>query len=299
MTFGRILMLAVLGCSIGFVSISSRGAPPPAPIVKDLQARLLNAGFSPGPVDGFWGRNTESALRAFQDASALPPSGRLDVETAARLDIDISAEQGVETDINDMLASGRLEVKALGGRMDRVIIEMRSRLPYVVGVRIPIGTYFVASASDIQNMVSTGEVKQTLNSADWETVTVPAASTSLAKSSGADGSRLKLQALPASSDLPKLLPALTSSGSPFPARQAAIWLLTDNPTFEDLRVLLQSRDGISATRSINETQAAEAMRVCSEAGIDIESRKIWADRATIQRKLSEGALKEWLEQGTE
>lgn len=50
-----------------------------------LQLRLKEAGFDPGPVDGRLGDKTAAALKAFQTAHGLAPSGVLEVGTLARL----------------------------------------------------------------------------------------------------------------------------------------------------------------------------------------------------------------------
>ncbi|MEW6661793.1 MAG: L,D-transpeptidase family protein [Bacillota bacterium] len=46
--------------------------------VRELQERLLELGYSPGPLDGFFGPLTEKALKAFQTANNLPATGRTD-----------------------------------------------------------------------------------------------------------------------------------------------------------------------------------------------------------------------------
>lgn len=43
--------------------------------VEDLQRGLEKAGFSPGPIDGDLGRQTRSAIRAFQEANHLTADG--------------------------------------------------------------------------------------------------------------------------------------------------------------------------------------------------------------------------------
>lgn len=49
------------------------------------QRRLKAAGFDPGPVDGVLGPRTRSALRDFQQARGLAPTGQLDAPTRALL----------------------------------------------------------------------------------------------------------------------------------------------------------------------------------------------------------------------
>jgi lipoprotein-anchoring transpeptidase ErfK/SrfK len=49
------------------------------------QVALDRAGFSPGEIDGKGGKNTETALRAFQQAQQLTPTGEVDSATASRL----------------------------------------------------------------------------------------------------------------------------------------------------------------------------------------------------------------------
>ena len=49
------------------------------------QVALDRAGFSPGEIDGRPGSNTERALRAFQEAQGLTPTGELDSATTTRL----------------------------------------------------------------------------------------------------------------------------------------------------------------------------------------------------------------------
>lgn len=63
-------------------------APPPGrPVQNFLEAQieLARRGFSPGPIDGVFGRQTEAALLAFQEAQELPRTGQLDLATRDRL----------------------------------------------------------------------------------------------------------------------------------------------------------------------------------------------------------------------
>jgi hypothetical protein len=46
--------------------------------VSGAQARLVNLGFAPGPIDGVLGPRTEAAIREFQASKGLEETGQLD-----------------------------------------------------------------------------------------------------------------------------------------------------------------------------------------------------------------------------
>ena len=54
-------------------------------MVKAAQQALKDQGLDPGVVDGRMGPKTEAALRAFQKAHGMEPTGQLDVKTTDAL----------------------------------------------------------------------------------------------------------------------------------------------------------------------------------------------------------------------
>ena len=54
-------------------------------LVRKTQLSLMDQGFDPQGADGAFGKNTEAAVKAFQQAHALEPSGQVDVSTWAKL----------------------------------------------------------------------------------------------------------------------------------------------------------------------------------------------------------------------
>ena len=72
--------------------------------------------------------------------------------------------------------------------------------------------------------------------------------------------------------------------------QAAVWIITDDATYNDLGRLRENR-----VRMIGKNRAAEAMKICDEAGIDIMKKNIWRDRNRILQAISNSELREWLE----
>ena len=58
--------------------------------VREVQRALQSKGHETGPIDGVFGPQTASALRAFQRAQGLNESGEMDAQTLASLGVDDS-----------------------------------------------------------------------------------------------------------------------------------------------------------------------------------------------------------------
>jgi peptidoglycan hydrolase-like protein with peptidoglycan-binding domain len=59
-------------------------------LIEELQQALTKAGYDPGPADGTFGRRTEAAVIAFQEANGLSVDGRVGPETASALNSAIA-----------------------------------------------------------------------------------------------------------------------------------------------------------------------------------------------------------------
>jgi peptidoglycan hydrolase-like protein with peptidoglycan-binding domain len=55
--------------------------------IRLVQSALNRDGFPVGRVDGIWGANTQTALQNFQTSRALAPTGQLDKQTFAALNL--------------------------------------------------------------------------------------------------------------------------------------------------------------------------------------------------------------------
>lgn len=69
-----------------------RGAS--GPPTEELQARLLTAGFQPGPRDGHYGPRTEGAVKSLQSWMDLKVTGAVSVETIEALERVLAQEVG-------------------------------------------------------------------------------------------------------------------------------------------------------------------------------------------------------------
>jgi peptidoglycan hydrolase-like protein with peptidoglycan-binding domain len=79
----KTVRLVAVATAIVLMTVSPATARDSA--VTRAQEALKQAGHDPGPIDGVVGARTTAALRAYQQAQGLRPTGRLDDETLAKL----------------------------------------------------------------------------------------------------------------------------------------------------------------------------------------------------------------------
>jgi peptidoglycan hydrolase-like protein with peptidoglycan-binding domain len=77
--------------------------------VKKVQEALKAQGQDPGPIDGIMGSKTRAALKAFQEASGLKGTGRVDDETAQKLGVERPKRPA--TEVKKEEAKGKKEAK--------------------------------------------------------------------------------------------------------------------------------------------------------------------------------------------
>lgn len=77
--------------------------------VKTAQLALKGLGFEPGREDGYFSKETETAVKAFQQTNELPISGKIDLQTADTLNQQVAELRGKEE--NDLQL--KMAIKAL------------------------------------------------------------------------------------------------------------------------------------------------------------------------------------------
>jgi len=200
-------------------------------------------------------------------------------------------------DIVDLLEERKIEAQTRGSGIQAVNVRVRRLVPYPVAVRIPVGTYFVSQDSSSQNMVTTAETTLTLHSDDWTSVSPAAACANRPRDIPGDTDRFAVQRSPNQEELARLMPILERAGATYAVRQAAVWIVTDDANYKDLGSLVRRSQWSSpfgGTRLICEREAAEALRICETAGVEVRRKAIWQDREVILRGLEDGDLKNWL-----
>uniref|UniRef100_A0A7U3YC99 Carboxyl-terminal protease n=1 Tax=Geobacillus sp. (strain Y4.1MC1) TaxID=581103 RepID=A0A7U3YC99_GEOS0 len=76
--------------------------------VKNAQQMLKGIGFDPGRTDGYFSKETEAAVKAFQKANKLPPTGKIDKNTADVLQAKVM--EAIRNEDNDVQLKTAMKV---------------------------------------------------------------------------------------------------------------------------------------------------------------------------------------------
>jgi peptidoglycan hydrolase-like protein with peptidoglycan-binding domain len=77
--------------------------------VKEAQEILKDAGFEPGSIDGIIGGQTRSAIKEFQIAKSLKPTGKIDSTTLLALNREKEAPKNLKQDDTEKVLQLRLQ----------------------------------------------------------------------------------------------------------------------------------------------------------------------------------------------
>ena len=196
--------------------------------------------------------------------------------------------------IYDLIQENKIEVEATGSGISSLSLKIKPKVNFNIKVHIPAGTLFTANRGSTQNMVSTKSKSVTIEvevkpgvdigiekkEQPATYVDVPVACANLHKDVPASTDTFTIEKSPNQEELEKLLPILDAEDAIYPVKQAAIWIITDDADYNDLGTLICK----NGARAINESEAAEALRLIDKAGIDINNKAIRKDRDKIQEE---------------
>jgi len=231
-------------------------------------------------------------ISRFAQATATP---RLTATTA------VTAAPDIRGTLVDLLEAGQIEARPRGSSIDELELDLKRLIDKPMEVEIEVGTYFVSHSGSVQNMVVLQEVVVRLDHDGWieELLEVACANKRRQIPDAADTfDILRASEQP---ELQMLLESMDSSAreswgyQSYDVHQAAIWIVTDDATYIGLGTLVRGTgfEGFRS-RAIDEDDAARAMQLVDDAGIDITTKAIWDDRETIAAGVEDPALAAWI-----
>lgn len=212
------------------------------------------------------------------------------------------SQQPVATtdDLVDLIAQHRVEAEVVGSGIQTVTVRVRATLPQSqpIAFTVPVGTFFAASNSASQSMVSTTERASSILGDGWVTITVPAACANKPRNIPGLQDRFSVRRLPQQAELATAVKALDGARASYPIVQAAVWIITDNATFGGMGTLIRrpfNSPLATGTRVISPDDATRALKILDGAGINIERKAIWLqDRQILATKVTDKSLADWL-----
>jgi hypothetical protein len=82
-----VIMVLILGLSVAIQAAKYDAT------VEQVQKKLQELGYDPGPADGLWGKKTEAAVKKFQKDHGLAVTGKLDEDTKEKLGLQKVKEE--------------------------------------------------------------------------------------------------------------------------------------------------------------------------------------------------------------
>jgi tetratricopeptide (TPR) repeat protein len=196
----------------------------------------------------------------------------------------------------DLIAQGKLVAEIRGSDIGSVVLRVRriSRDPDPdpLFFNVPLGTFFTAANSSSQNMVVIAPRLLRLANAKWLSISIPTACANMTRKIPNAKDRFTAGLLSDRSDLSHIITVLYYEDAAPNVVQAAVWIITDNATFDGLGTLVDNK---THSRTIGADDAARAMKFIADAGIEIDNYDIWKiDRFRLSTMVMDKPLAGWL-----
>ncbi|MFH1184068.1 MAG: hypothetical protein V1755_03395 [Chloroflexota bacterium] len=205
-----------------------------------------------------------------------------------------SAPETQPQHIVDLVDQKLISVSITGVSMDALALHVQSLSSQPLQIEIPAGTYFVAADPSVQNMVARHPASALLDVAEAVDIKLDAACASLHLAEPGSSDTFAMVRTSEVPEVTKVIDKLNSTTVEYPVEQAAIWIVTDDATFDELGMLVGGSRYGSAL--IKEDEAVRAMMLVEQAGVDIPNYAIWRDRELMLPNVTEPDLVAWLDE---
>lgn len=205
-----------------------------------------------------------------------------------------AAPEGGSQHIVDLVDQNLITARITGISMDALALKIQSMSAQALQVEIPAGTFFVARNEQVQNMVARHAASLTLEPFEDREITLDAACANVRRAEPGSTDTFGIVRASEQQELGRIIEALNAAEVQYPVEQAAIWIVTDDASYDDLGMLVGgSRYGEAL---IGENEAVRAMMLVNEAGLDITGHTIWTEAGKLRSRLTDADLTTWLDE---
>lgn len=203
-----------------------------------------------------------------------------------------SPPPAAEESIVDLVEQKALEFWLTSSSINQLTLSLRNLSTRPLQVNVPIGTFFVNQDPDSQNMVVLHPAGVAVPAERSAQLVLEVACANLHRSEPTRSDKFTLRQYPEPFGLASLVATLDQAVVDYPVAQAAVWILTDNASYDELGLLVKdSRFGLPV---IDENAAARALLLMAKNGLKVHEYAIWNDLPDFGPRLSERDVRDWL-----
>lgn len=176
----------------------------------------------------------------------------------------------------DALEQGKVNAEISGSGLSSVGLTIRRVGKEGISVLIPVGTFFVNTGA-AQNMVSTTAEVIDLTSEDTTTVPIAAACANFHRAEPDYSSSFTIRGTSGNRELDRLMQVIAGRHPSEVVSQVAVWVVTDNPSREELDSTYQSSFSSlgGGSPAASDADIEEAQALLEEAGIETAKKQLF------------------------
>ncbi|MCL2059301.1 MAG: thioester domain-containing protein [Oscillospiraceae bacterium] len=218
-------------------------------------AQLLNDGSISAPILG----SPDEASQEMIDTFLRDYPGHMDEERVMAM---------AEGDFLSLLQEGAISISITGQNIERTTVALSNKLSRDLNVTIPLGVYFASSSGDVQNMVVRSPASARVPAGQGASVSVATACMNIHRDIPNSNNSFLAMTLD-NERLERVVRICDELGASYAVTQAAVWIVTDNPSDRELTGTLMTGGvggGYGRVSVIKQDDLAEAKRIVEEVG---------------------------------
>ncbi len=204
---------------------------------------------------------------------------------------------GSVVELSEAIDRGLVKASFAGKDIEGLVVTVQRLEKADVEIELHPGSMFLASGGRVQDMVLLEHVKFKLSTDSPFTITVRVACAKLHRAIPGGKDVFSFRPKSDKPELALVAKAVAGQDLDFAVVQAAVWIVTDDPHYNDLGVLKKTLSGLPANpnsdRLIGANETVMALKLLDEVGVDVSRKGIWFNRDWLARNTSKSELKEW------
>lgn len=186
--------------------------------------------------------------------------------------------------IADAIANGLVRADIKGAGLAEIEVRLMRLTDQSITVAIPAGTFFVNRGTAL-NMVAVRNTWIDLSTKSEARVMIPSAGTNMYKRVPDSSFSFDVKQVPEPKELARLCMQLAVvSEISIPARQIAVWIVTDDPARNDIdkTYIIRWQNGATAPAASSD-EILQAMKAVEQAGINTANKKLFKEKISAIR----------------